>query len=128
MRATIEGIQEAQAWNLRKIAAVRPRGALGRAILYGTTAAHRGAVARTHVDTGALRASQRMVMYGDSEGQVFLDGSATNPRTGQRTAAYGPWEHERGGEHAFYQRTVDEDGPGIEQEMASMIGSAVRDA
>jgi hypothetical protein len=124
MRVTIEGIQEAQAWNLRKMAALKPSGAMGRAILYGTTAAHRSAVSLTHVDTGALRASHRMQMFGEHEGQVLIDAGATNP-SGQLTSVYGPAEHARGGSHAFYARTVAEDGPAIRAEMLDIIRTGV---
>lgn len=120
VRLSITGIQEAQAANNRAIAAVRPEGGLGRAVQYGTTAAHRYALAATHVDTGALKSSHRMELSG-AHGRVFIDPSAMNPRSGQRTAVYGPFEHARGGEHAFYQRVIDEYGPEIEQEMQRII-------
>jgi hypothetical protein len=127
LNGTIEGLQEAQAWNNRKIATLRVSGAMGRAVRYGTTAAHRGAVARTHVDTGALRASHRMALYGD-EGTVSIEAGATNPRSGLLTAVYGAMEHGRGGSHAFYARTVEEDGQVIGQEMLRIIRGEVRQA
>lgn len=40
------------------------------------------------------------------QGLVYLDPTAVNPRTGQRTAEYGAHEHDRGGSHAFYERTI----------------------
>ena len=121
---TIRGIQEAQRWNVRAIAALRPSGALGWAIVWGTAAAHRYAVSITHVDTGALRASQRMAVSG-AQGRIYLDASARNPRTGQRTAAYGPVEEARGGSHAFYRRTVAEAGDAIAKGMAQRVVSEV---
>jgi hypothetical protein len=121
---TIKGIQEAQRWNVRAIAALRTGGALGRAIQWGTAAAHRYAVSITHVDTGALRASHRMAVSG-AQGKIYLDASARNPRSGQRTAVYGPAEEARGGEHAFYRRTVAEAGSKIGQEMAQMVAREV---
>jgi hypothetical protein len=117
---TITGLQEAQAANNRLLARMQPRGALERAVLYGTTAAHRAAVVITHVDTGALRASHRMEVSG-LRGRVYIDPGATNPRSGVRTAVYGPMEHARGGGHAFYRRVVDEEGQRILGRMAEIV-------
>ncbi len=124
MDMTIKGIQEAQRWNLRAIAALRPSGALGRAIQWGTAAGHRYAVSITHVITGALRASHRMSVS-STQGRIFLDPSARNPRSRQRTAVYGPVEERRGGEHAFYRRTVTEAGPRIAREMGQRVAREV---
>jgi len=106
---TITGIQEAQQANLRAIAALRPEGAFGRAVVYAGTAAHRYAVAITHVDTGSLRASHRIAVEG-LRARIFIDPASTNPRTGERPAVYGVEEHARGGSHAFYERVVEERG------------------
>lgn len=107
MKMTIQGLQEAQQANIKVIAAVKPSGGLGRAVQYGTIEAHRIAVSLTHVQTGALRASQRMQVI-SARGIVFIDPSAVNPRHKARPAVYGPVEEARGGEHAFYARTVDQ--------------------
>ncbi len=120
VKLSITGIQEAQAANNRAIAALTPAGALGRAIKYGTTEAHRYAVAVTHVDTGALRASHRMEVSG-LRGRIFIDPWSTNPRSGTPPAEYGLYEHRRGGSHAFYQRVVDERGDEISQAMGGMV-------
>jgi len=120
VKMTITGIQEAQAKNNRVIAALQPSGALGRAVQYGVIAAHRGAVGLTHVDTGALRSSHRMEVAG-LRGRVYIDPTARNPRSRQRTELYGSYEHERGGTHAFYARTVTEQGPSIEQAMMGLV-------
>lgn len=109
---TITGIQEAQRANLQAIAALKPRGAFGRMVIYVTREAQRDAVAITHVDTGALRASHRVKVQG-LRGWVYIDPSSVNPRSGERPAVYGVYEHERGGSHAFYQRVVDERGQEI---------------
>lgn len=120
VKMTITGLQEAQARNNRRIAALQPSGEFGRAILYATTEVHRYAVGVTHVDTGSLRASHRMEVSG-IRGMVYLDPGAANPRSGQRTAVYGPHEHARGGSHAFYQRTISEAGAGIMQRSLGMV-------
>ncbi len=106
---TITGIQEAQRANLEAIAALKPQGPFGRAVIYATTAAHRYAVAITHVDTGSLRASHRIEVKG-LRGRIYIDPSSVNPRGRARPAEYGVYEHARGGSHAFYQRVVDERG------------------
>ncbi len=106
---SIEGLQALQAENNRMIAALRPGTPLGRLLQYVVSDLHRYAVSITHVDTGALRASHRM-QWGNTWGEVALDQGATNPRSGQRTAVYGAAEHDRGGSHAFYDRTIAERG------------------
>lgn len=120
VKLSITGIQEAQAANNRAIAELRPTGALGRAIQYGTIAAHRYAIGLTHVDTGSLRASHRMEVSA-LRGVVYIDPSTTNPRSHQAPATYGPYEHDRGGSHAFYQRVIDEHGAQIEREMERIV-------
>ncbi len=116
---TITGLQEAQQANLRLIAAMKPGGRLAGAVQYGAIEAHRYAAAITHVwiyRGGALKASHRIRWNGGLEATVDIDPSAVNPRKG-RPAIYGFWEHRRGGEHAFYQRTVDERGATISKNM-----------
>ncbi len=116
---TIEGLQAAQQDNLRMVAALQPGSGLGQAVQVATTHLHRAAVANTHVDTGALRASHRMdFTFGDEpEGVIHIDEAGRNPRSGQRTAIYGPAEENRGGEHAFYGMTFDQ-----EAETAGQMG------
>jgi hypothetical protein len=111
MQLDIKGLQEAQDANLRLIAAVKPNGALGRAVQYATIAAQRYMVSVTHVDTGALRASERMSLNGEV-GRIYIDANAINPH-GQRPSVYGVFEHGRGGEHAFMARTYYEAGERI---------------
>jgi hypothetical protein len=110
MNLTIRGLQEAQQANAKVIAAVKPQGGLGRAVQYATTEANRYATAITHVVTGALRSSHRMKAESNARYQIYIDPGARNPRSGNRTSIYGLVEHARGGQHAFYQRTVDEQG------------------
>lgn len=128
---TITGIQEAQAANLRRIAALEPDGALGRMVRDVTVDLHRYAVGITHVGRykkskhgsyyysrsggiggGALRASHRIEASGLT-GRVFIDPGAVNPLTKGRPSIYGVFENARGGEHAFYSRTVAERGAQI---------------
>ena len=120
---TISGLQEAQAMNNRATAALRPEGALGKAVQQATADAHRWAVIYTHFDTGALRASHRMEV-GGVRGRVYI-GAGSNPRSGQATSVYGPYEHARGGSHAFYGRVVSEQGQAIAQRAAGLVAVAI---
>jgi len=123
MKMTIKGIQDAQRANVRMIAAVQPTGALGRAVRHGLARAHRYAVTITHVDTGALRASHRMAFAErrhSALGRMFIAPSAVNPH-GEKPVEYGPEEHARGGGHAFYQRTLDEQGRDLAREMGEIV-------
>lgn len=108
-RSSIDGVQSVQDFNTRLIAALEPSGAAGELTRYITAGLHRWAVIYTHVDTGALRGAQRMEVNG-LRGRVYLDPSARNPRSGQLASVYGFYEHERGGEHAFYERALDHEG------------------
>jgi hypothetical protein len=109
MRIQIKGIQAAQKANLKLIAAMKPTGAFGRAIRYGTIEAHRYATSITHVDTGALRASHRMAING-LRATIYIDPSSPAPRGTLKPSQYGLIEEARGGTHAFYRRTIREAG------------------
>ena len=109
---SIKGLQEAQRWNLRAIAATKPTGQFGVTIRDILTQLQRYEVSITHVDTGALKASERIEIMGLS-GRIYIDPSAQNPRSGVRTAIYGETEDLRGGSHAFGARTEREGAPPI---------------
>lgn len=126
VRVTIKGIQEAQQRNQRQIAALKPSGAFGEAIREATVQLQRYAIGLTHVDTGALKSSHRMEVK-NLYGRIFLDPGAVNPH-GQRPARYGPFEHDRGGEHAFYDRTVEEYGQQVLDKATHRIAVAVENA
>jgi hypothetical protein len=121
MKATIKGIQDAQYKNLKMIAALKPRGRFGRAVLGMTIEAYRYVVTIAHVDTGANRAAQRMIIEnGGLRGRIYIDPAAVNPK-GKRPAMYGPVENARGGNHAFYGRVQSERGVQISRAGAEMI-------
>ena len=105
----IEGLQQAQAKNRNRIAALEPDGILGQEIKRLALGAHRYAIYVTHVDTGTLRRAHRMAWEEKGpRAMIYLSPSATNWRSGRRAWVYGPYEHNRGGTHAFYDRTMDE--------------------
>lgn len=128
---SIRGLQETQRDNLRRIAALKPGGAMEEGVRVGTLAAHRYAVSLTHVDTGALRASHRVQVrrtWGNRvEGEVYIDPAASRPGLiAARPAQYGFYEHARGGSHAFYERTVLEHGAHIAQQTMAVIAARLR--
>lgn len=110
---SIQGLQEAQRDNLRMIRSLQPDGSMGQAVQVATVDMQRYAVSVTHVDSGALRASHRIDYsnsYDEARANIFIDPSARNPRSRALTSVYGPVEEARGGSHAFYERTMDEEG------------------
>lgn len=120
---TIKGLQEAQAAMNQIVAEMQPRGAYGKAIQFVTTQAHAYLVKITHVDTGAYRASQRMEidLGAEPRGIIFVDPSATNPRSGERVEDYAIIEEARGGDHAAYNRTVTEIGDKVVKQAGAII-------
>lgn len=142
---SITGIQEAMEHNVRRIAAMQPEGAAGEAVRDAIIALHRYAVQVTHVGRyaqsasgkyswarppraarggGSLKSSHRMQIDGLS-GTVSIDPKSVNPLTGKKPIEYGLYENARGGEHAFYDRTVDEAGPQISARAVTKIKEAV---
>ncbi len=110
LKIWIEGLEEAQAANRRAIAELTPARAFGRALQYTTVMLFDYAVAITHRLTGALAASHRMkVKFRPYGFEIRPDPHAVGPR-GRFPAEYGIFEHRRGGEHAFYDRTYAEMG------------------
>jgi hypothetical protein len=127
---SLTGIQEVQARNLRRIAALKPEGAAGEAVRDALIALQRYAVQITHVGkyvgAGALKNSHRIEVDG-TEGMVYIDPSSVSPRRGTkaRPVEYGVYENARGGEHAFYDRTVNEAGPSVTARAKQKITDAV---
>lgn len=125
MRFDIQGLQDAQAANLRALAAVQPHGALGRAVQYVMVEGLRYEASIIHVDTGSLRAAQHVQMAG-ARGMIYTDASAVNPRSGKRVLDYAAAEHNRGYPHNYAQRMVAERGQRLAQEAAQGILDAIK--
>jgi hypothetical protein len=104
----ISGLQEAQAANLRDIQAVSPSGGLGRAVQMVALDAHRYELTLTHVDTGALRASERVEAMGAARWEIYIDPSARNPRSAGLVSSYAEVENDRGGSHAYADLTFNQ--------------------
>lgn len=129
---TLEGAQEVQDRNMRRIANMKPDGAAGEAVRDGAVALHRHAVQITHVGQyvggGALKNSHRIKVEG-LESVIYIDPAVVSPRRvgrkKQKPSVYGVYEHERGGEHAFYDRTVNEIGDSVKHRAARHIMEAM---
>lgn len=124
---SITGIQEAMAKNNRRIASMKPGGKVEQAVKDAVIELHRYAVGITHVGKyvggGALKSSHRMRLDG-LEGEIYIDPNSVSPRRTTRKyrpAEYGVYENERGGEHAFYDRTVNEIGGRVKQGVNDVI-------
>ena len=126
---SIQGIQEAQAANLKAIAAVKPTGAMGQAVKDGAATAHRYAVYFTPWEHGALRASHTIRIEGGGlRGRIYISPSAVAPRRKTRPAEYGVYLHAqgrraglRGGIRAFYEHTWAVKGDEILRKMAETV-------
>ena len=134
IQVNIKGLQELQAANLKAIKALQPKHALGLAIKRGTAMIHRLSLYKAPVDTGALRASLRMKIDNRQVmGRVSIDRSATNPRTGMRTAEYGYYLHQRGQVSgraqgtilAFFEYVYEKFGQKILERVAQIIKKAL---
>lgn len=132
-KLSLEGIQEVQQRNLRRIAALTPSGAAGEAVRDALIALQRYATQITHVGKyeggGALKNSHRISFdETETEGTVYIDPSSVSPRRTSKKykpVEYGVYENARGGEHAFYDRTVDEIGGSVSERAQLKIKDAV---
>ncbi len=123
MPVTIYGIQAAQAALNRVSAVAKPGGPLAQAVQEATVQAQRYAIVITHVDTGALKGAHVTSVRGH-HGEVYINPAAARS-DGRRPAQYGPYEHERGGSHAFYERVIDERGAQIAREAGRVLMRAL---
>jgi hypothetical protein len=124
IRFRLRGLERLQAANLKLLKAISPRGGLGKGVKAATLHLHKYAIAITHVQTGTLKRSHIMdfasggvqtyrfgiPIVSKAVGRIYISPAARNPVTGQRPAEYGLVEHSKRGSHAFYKRTVDEQG------------------
>ncbi len=118
----IKGLRETQARMGRLLEDLSAQGGLEAIVAKGTLRAHRYAVGITHVwhiHGGRLKNSHfpRVQAAGNQVYGVV----GTN-------VVYAPIEHNRGGTHAFYERTAAEDGAGIVAMMEHDIAQAAQRA
>ena len=115
----IKGLAETQARMERLLEEISAQGGLEAIVAKGTLRAHRYAVGITHVISGRLKNSHFPQVTATAN-QVY--------GTIGTNVAYAMIEHNRGGDHAFYERTVSEDGAGITAMMENDIAAAVQRA
>ena len=118
----IKGLAETQARMERLLEEISAQGGLEAIVAKGTLRAHRYAVGITHVwhvHGGRLKNSHFPQVTATAN-QVY--------GTIGTNVAYAMIEHNRGGDHAFYERTVSEDGAGITAMMENDIAAAVQRA
>lgn len=119
----VENMERVQRVMVRYIEALRPSGAMGRAVQKATLVLHRYALTVTPVDTGTLRASHTMKVAGN-RGEIFINPANVNPKSRTRAAVYGPKVHAEAPHRAFYARTVKEAGQSAGQAaQAEILGS-----
>lgn len=118
---SIKGLQKAQQANLQMIRAMKPSGALGRAIQYAGLAMHRHVIPSTPHEYGALRAAHR-VENKPLQARIYIDPGARAPRSKERPAVYGARLHGHGlipgltsGIRAFYAYSVQTYGGKVAQ-------------
>ena len=123
LTVTIQGVPGLQtiARQLRDTAL--PSGALGKAVAQATQAYAQGTARNAHRDTGTMAGAQTAEVSG-LMGRVYT-ASASNPRTGQAASTYAPYEEGRGGPHAFYNTTYQQDTPRIVADIDQLLRSAL---
>ncbi len=108
LRLELEGLEETQRVLREAAEAVSADGGLEGVIAKGMLRAWRYAVAIVHVLTGRLKNSLHGRVHrrgNDVYGLIYSN------------VIYARREHELGGEHAYFQRTIDEEGPAIVEMM-----------
>jgi len=112
----ITNLAKTQAHLVRLLQEASGRGLEGL-ISKATARAHRYATMIVHVDTGRLKNSLFPRTHGRGNFAYGIVGT---------NVVYAPYEHDRGGSHAFFARTVDEEGPAIirqfDEDLAREVG------
>lgn len=109
----LEGFDKAQAAMLKAVEAVKPNGVLGEAVKEALFMVQAYAAQITDQDTGTLARSHLIQYDGGNSGFVYPSPYNINPKSHKPASYYAIYEENRGGGHAFYQRTVDERGQAI---------------
>jgi len=106
MTVSVDGLGELQA-ELQRVSlavATGPGGGVRNGLLLTLLQLQRYALGIVHVDTGRLKNSIFTDL--ESQGNDLIGHVATN-------VEYAPFEEGRGGGHAFFARTVKEEGPNV---------------
>ena len=120
---TIQGLPGLQTIARQMRDTALPSGALGKAVAQATQAYAQGTARNAHRDTGTMAGAQTAEVSG-LMGRVYT-ASASNPRTGQAASTYAPYEEGRGGPHAFYNTTYQQDTPRIVADIDQLLRSAL---
>lgn len=111
----IEGLKEVQDKMAQLLQEIGAGEGLDAIIARATLRAHRYASMVVHVDTGRLKNSLHPRVEGKGNNVYGVVGT---------NVAYAPFEHARGGDHAFFTRTAKEDGPGIVKQIRDDVRAA----
>lgn len=115
----IQGLEETQRRLVALADEVRASGGLEGIIASGTLRAHAYATKVVHVLTGRLKNSLHPRVH--TRGNNVHGVVRTN-------VLYAPYEHARGGSHAFFDRTVKEEGKAIVKQIESEIAALAKEA
>jgi hypothetical protein len=137
-RIAVEGLTEIQERMANRIAALQPGGALEASVQEMILSAHKYAVSITHIGQykrgggivrgGFLKASHLIRLEAAGRrGVIYINPEALNTIQKKRPADYGVFEHRRGGDHAFYERTRKEALPGIYAEQRRKLAEVLVD-
>lgn len=116
MSEEIQGLKETQDYFVRLAQGIKGP-SLEKFVAKATLRAHRYTTMIVHVDTGRLKNSlwpRIQTRANEAYGTI-----GTN-------VVYAGAEHDRGGSHAFFARTVEEEGPAIIRDFEDDIGKAVQ--
>ena len=120
---TIQGLPGLQTIARQMRDTALPSGALGKAVAQATQAYAQGTARNAHRDTGTMAGAQTAEVSG-LMGRVYT-ASASNPKTGQAASTYAPYEEGRGGPHAFYNTTYQQDTPRIVSDVEKLLLGAL---
>ena len=116
MQIKIENLAQTQQYFMQLAGAISGH-SLETRVAKATLRAHLYATKIVHVDTGRLKNS--LYPRIQARGNTAYGIVGTN-------VAYAFYEHERGGKHAFFERTVKEEGPVIVQQFNDDVAREVK--
>lgn len=108
LRIELDGLKETRDSLLATARGLSAQGGLRGVVAKGTLRAHGYVSKIVHVAIGRLKNSLFPTVEGSGNNVFGVIGT---------NVVYAPFEHDRGGAHAFFERTVNEEGPAIVQMM-----------
>lgn len=113
IKVTIQGLQKAQRRIAKVMRDMQPASAPQAATIAMTKMAYQEVLTWIHVDTGALKAAQRMRFDHELMGSIITSNVVMNPKTLELPANYVGVEFARGGSHDTYAMVVTYRGDNI---------------